>query len=145
MDSSTDASFAWVDAINRQDLAALSDTLGDGFTWELGTSSTSGAAQSVEAWRLWFVAFPDFRFEVVEAIAEGSTVCLRLRLTGTHRGPLQFRGTGSMGAPIAPTDRSFDLPGCAVHHVEGRRISRLYAFWDTATLMRQIAAEPAAP
>ena len=129
---------AWVDEVNRQDLDALAAVLDPSFVRELGASSTEGSEASIEAWRLWFAAFPDFRFETLQVIAEERTVCLRLRMSGTHLGPLRFRGVDSMTAPIAPTGRSFDLPGCAVHDVEDGRLRRLYAYWDTATLLRQI-------
>ena len=128
----------WVEAINRQDLDALAAVLHPSFVWQLGASTTEGAAASVEAWRLWFAGFPDFRFEILQLIAEGATACLRLRMSGTHLGPLRFRGVGSMTAPIEPSSRGFDLPGCAVHQIEDGRIRRLDAYWDTATLLRQI-------
>ena len=74
----------WVEAINRQDLGALSRTLHLDFVWELGVSSTEGAEASLKAWRLWFAAFPDIRFKVLQAIAEGPAVCLRR----AWRGPI---------------------------------------------------------
>ncbi len=117
----------WVAAINRQDLDGLASVLHPRFVWELGASSTEGAEASIEAWRLWFAAFPDFRFDTLHTLAEESTVCLRLRMSGTHLGPLRFRGTGSMTAPIQPSGRRFDLPGCAVLEIEDDRIHRLYA------------------
>ena len=128
----------WMEAINDQDLSRLRQTLADDFIWELGTASTQGAEASVEAWRLWFVGFPDFRFELQRAICEGAFVALQVRMRGTHKGEFRFRGTASMTNPIAATNRSFELPGCAVHEINNSRIVRLSAYWDTATLLRQI-------
>src|SRR5688500_14738960 len=118
----------WIDAINSQDLRALEAVLAPDFVWELGASSTTGAAASVEAWRLWFAGFPDFHFEPLQTIADGDLVCTRLRMTGTHLGEFRFRGTGSLDRGLPPSGRRFDLPGCAVHQVEGARIARLWAF-----------------
>ena len=129
---------AWIDAINRHDPEAIEATLRDDFVWELGSSSTTGAHASAEAWRLWFEGFPDFHFEPLQTIAQGETVCTRARMTGTHTGPFRFRGTDSMEAGLPPSGRRFDLPGCAVHCVEAGRITRLWAYWDTGTLIRQI-------
>lgn len=133
---------AWIAAVNAHDPAAVERTLAPDFTWELGTSSTQGAAASREAWQLWFEAFPDFRFEVLQTVADGPYVVTRLRMTGTHTGPLRFRGTRSMEHPIAPSGKRFDLPGAAVQEVRDGRIVRLWAYWDTGTLMRQLGVTP---
>lgn len=132
----------WIDAINRQDLSALEAVLAPDFVWELGTSTTTGAAASVDAWRLWFAGFPDFRFEPLRSIADDDLVCTRLRMTGSHGGEFRFRGTGSLDRGLPPTGRRFDLPGCSVHQVEGSRIARLWAYWDTMTLLRQLGIVP---
>lgn len=131
----------WFDAVNRHDAGAVAAVLSPDFVWELGGSSTAGAAASAEAWRLWFVGFPDFAFERLQTVEQGDTVCTRVRMVGTHRGEFRFRGTASMDRPLAPTGKSFDLPGCAVHQVAGDRITRLWAYWDTATLMRQLGVD----
>ena len=41
-------------------------------------------------------AFPDLHFEIEELVAEGDTVAGRLRMSGTHEGPLM--GTPRRGA-----------------------------------------------
>lgn len=128
----------WIDAINDQDLTRLRKTLADNFVWELGTSSTQGAEASVESWRLWFIGFPDFRFELLRMISDGPFVVSQVRMRGTHKGDFRFRGTKSMDKPLAPTNRPFDLPACAVHEIRDGEITHLWAYWDTATLLRQL-------
>lgn len=132
----------WIAAVNAHDPEAIERTLAPDFVWELGASSTQGSAESREAWRLWFEAFPDFRFEVLDTIAEGPYVVTRVRMTGTHRGNLRFRGTQSMERPLAPTGRSFDVPGAAVQEVRNGKIVRLWAYWDTGTLLGQLGLKP---
>lgn len=134
----------WVDAINAHDPAGIKSLLADDFVWELGSASTQGAAASAEAWALWFAGFPDFTFEILQVLSQHDRVVLQLRMRGTHQGEFRFRGTGSMEAGLAPTQRSFDLPGCAVHEIRAGKIVRLWAYWDTATLLRQIGAGSAA-
>ncbi|CAN5169469.1 hypothetical protein BH11PSE14_BH11PSE14_11470 [soil metagenome] len=134
----------WIDAINAHDPAAVRAVLADDFIWELGGSSTQGADVSAEAWRLWFVAFPDFAFEILRVISSAERVVLQLRMRGTHRGEFRFRGTNSMEHALSPTNLGFDLPGCAIHEIEGGKITRLWAYWDTGTLMRQISGPVAA-
>ena len=131
---------AWLDAINAHEPGAVRALLADDFTWALGDASTRGADVSAEAWRDWFAAFPDFSFVCERLLADGECAVVQLRMRGTHRGPLKFRGTRSEQSPLRPTGLPFDLPGCAVHEVRGGRIARLHAYWDTAALLRQIGA-----
>ena len=132
----------WVDAINAHDPTAIRATLDDEFIWELGGSSTSGAEISAEAWRMWFVGFPDFSFETLRVVSEGDIVVSQLRMRGTHNGEFKFRGTKSLGKALAATGRTFDLPGCAVHEVRHGKIAHLWAYWDTATLLTQLGLLP---
>lgn len=132
----------WIAAINAHDADRLAATLSDDFVWELGESSTTGQEVSKESWILWFVGFPDLQFEVLQTIAEGDYVVSRLLMTGTHTGDLRFRGTNSMEHPIAPTNRTFRVPGCAVHQIQQGKIVHLWAYWDTATMLRQLGVSP---
>ena len=134
----------WIDAVNAQDPKRIREVLADDFVWELGSSSTHGADASAEAWRLWFVGFPDFTFEILHALSHDDLVVLQLRMRGTHKGEFRFRGTDSLEKGLAPTHQSFDLPGCAIHQIKSGKIVRLWAYWDTATLLRQIGAWPGA-
>lgn len=135
---------AWIDAVNSHDPARIRAVLADDFVWELGESSTRGGDTSAEAWRLWFVGFPDFTFDVLRSLVDGEFVALQVKMRGTHRGVFRFRGTHSMERGLAPTGKAFDLPGCAVHHVQHGKIIRLWAYWDTATLLRQLGLLPGA-
>ena len=132
----------WINAVNAHDPAAIRALLDDEFIWELGGSSTSGAEISAEAWRMWFVGFPDFSFETLRVVSEGEIVVSQLRMRGTHNGEFQFRGTKSLEKPLPPTGRAFDLPGCAVHEVRHGKITHLWAYWDTATLLTQLGLLP---
>lgn len=87
---------------------------------------------------MWFVGFPDFSFETLRVVSEGDIVVSQLRMRGTHTGEFKFRGTKSLETALPPTGRAFDLPGCAVHKVRDGRITRLWAYWDTATLLTQL-------
>ncbi len=132
----------WIDAINAHDPSAIQSLLDDEFVWELGGSSTTGASASADAWRMWFVGFPDFSFETVRVVSEGDLVVSQVRMRGTHTGDFQFRGTDSLAKALPPTGRAFDLPGCAVHQVRAGKIVHLWAYWDTATLLKQLGLFP---
>lgn len=132
----------WIAAVNAHDPGALEATLDAEFVWELGGSSTRGSGASREAWALWFAAFPDFAFEVLQTISGGPFVVTRVRMTGTHLGELRFRGVDSMQRGIPATGKHFDIPGCAVHEVHEAKVRRLWAYWDTGGLMRQLGIPP---
>jgi predicted ester cyclase len=133
----------WLDAVNSHEPAQVRAVLHPGFVWELGTSSTTSAESSVEAWRMWFIGFPDFRFDLLRLIGESGIIVLQLRMRGTHRGEFRFRGTHSLEKPLVPTQKAFDLPGCAIHEILDSKIARLWAYWDTATLLRQLGVQNA--
>ena len=143
MTADQEISRQWVDAVNAHDPAQIQALLHPDFVWELGGSSTTSAAASAEAWRLWFVGFPDFQFEVLRSVGETDIIVQQLRMRGTHSGEFRFRGTHSLEKPIAPTRKTFDLPGCAIHQIVAGKIARLWAYWDTSTLLRQLDIQQA--
>jgi steroid delta-isomerase-like uncharacterized protein len=78
-------------------------------------------------------AFPDLHHEIVDMIAEGDKVAVRLNVTGTHKG--EFQG-------IAPTDKklSFDEMGF-ITIIDGK-ITEGWISADTMRLMQQIGGIP---
>jgi steroid delta-isomerase-like uncharacterized protein len=135
----------WIAAVNAHDTDAIAATLHPTeFVWELATSSTTGSAASQQAWQMFIGGFPDFHFETERMIASGDYVVSQVRMTGTHSGEFRFRGTNSMSQGIPPSDKPINLPGCAIHEVRNGKIVHLWAYWDTATLLRQIGVLPGA-
>jgi steroid delta-isomerase-like uncharacterized protein len=78
-------------------------------------------------------AFPDTRFTISDAIAEGDRVVLRWSVRGTHRGELQG---------IAPTGRQVTLTGTTTFKVANHKLVESYDNWDALGLMQQIGAVP---
>lgn len=74
-------------------------------------------------------AFPDWRMEVEEMLADGDRVITRWRATGTHRGP--FRGLPATGKTVAVTGIAIDQV------VRGVRVEG-WAMMDLAGLMAQL-------
>ena len=77
-----------------------------------------------------FDAFPDLRVEVERWVVDGDTVVSVERMTGTH--------SGSVG-DIAATGRRVELPMVHVTRVTGDRIVERIAYYDTATVVRQLS------
>ena len=75
-------------------------------------------------------AFPDFKMEVVELIAEGDTVVAHFRCSGTHRGEW-------LGVPA--TGRRFDgVDEIYIFHVQDGKLSSAIGVEDNLTRMRQL-------
>jgi predicted ester cyclase len=89
----------------------------------------------VKAWMtMWRAAFPDARFEILDTVSEGSTLCVRFRATGTHRG--DFMG-------MAPTGRRFEVEG--YDWVRMTPDGKVAEHWGTAEdmkMMTQLGAIP---
>src|SRR6266545_4419748 len=84
-----------------------------------------------------FGAFPDWRFDVLDVIAEGERAAVRWRARGTFAGPGSFLGFEPNGARV-------DLEGQDMVWVRAGRIERIEAHMNGAELARQLGALPAA-
>jgi steroid delta-isomerase-like uncharacterized protein len=78
-------------------------------------------------------AFPDYRFDIEDLIAEGDRVVARLTVSGTHRGAM-------MG--LAPTGRRVRTSGIEVFRVENGKIAEHWATFDALGMLRQIGMRP---
>jgi predicted ester cyclase len=86
--------------------------------------------------RSW-VAFPDLRFSSGPLWVEphGDSITWAWRMEGTHRGTIDPPG-------FAATGKRIDLDGIDVWDFAGGRLERYRAYYDMATLARQIGAMP---
>jgi glyoxylase-like metal-dependent hydrolase (beta-lactamase superfamily II)/predicted ester cyclase len=82
-----------------------------------------------------FGAFPDWRFEVLDLVAEGDRAAVRWRARGTFAGPSSFLG-------FEPTGARVDLEGADMVWVRDGRIVRLEAYMNGAELAQQLGALP---
>jgi predicted ester cyclase len=78
-------------------------------------------------------AFPDWREEIVELIAEGNTVVGRFRCSGTHQGEF-------MGVP--PTGRRMEVDEVYFLRVENGKFVDFWGLEDNLTRMRQLGLIP---
>jgi steroid delta-isomerase-like uncharacterized protein len=88
--------------------------------------------------RSW-VAFPDLRFTAGPMWLEphGESMTWSWRMEGTHRGPIDPPG-------FAATGKRIDIDGIDVWDFAEGRLERSRAYYDMATLARQIGAMPTA-
>ena len=74
-------------------------------------------------------AFPDFRNEIVQLVAEGSSAFARLHYTGTHTGPL---------GELQPTGNQINYDGAALFRITDGRIDDVWVLGDRLALETQL-------
>ena len=103
----------------------------------LGEVADGEMARRARAWIDPFRgAFPDFRMEIVELIAEGDKVVAHFRCSGTHEGAW-------LGQP--PTGRRFeDVDEIYIFQVREGRLTDAVAVEDNVSRLRQLGMLPRA-
>jgi glyoxylase-like metal-dependent hydrolase (beta-lactamase superfamily II)/predicted ester cyclase len=100
-----------------------------------GVLGPAGRDEVVAFFAELFDAFPDWRFAVLETVAEGDGVAVRWRARATFAGPGSFMGFEPNGARV-------DLQGVDLVRVRDGRISAIDAYMNGAELARQLGALP---
>jgi predicted ester cyclase len=110
------------EVVNGRDLAALDEVTG------------GEMARAARGWiRPFRSAFPDFRMEIVELVAEGDKVVAHFKCSGTHEG--EWRG-------VAPTGRRFEgVDEVYIFRIAGGRLVSAVAVEDNLSRMRQLGFE----
>lgn len=123
----------FLDALwNRSDFDVVDELLARDYD---GHSSTvirgpDGAMAFIPVAR---AGFPDFRFEVLDQIAEGDKVATRWRVIGTHEGPFQ-------GAP--PSGRRVEMTGMTIFRLADGRLVEGWTNEDQLGLLQQVGSIP---
>lgn len=127
---------AYFEAVAERDLDAMT-----GFYEHGGTGEIHGLVELVapHSYRAWFAnlfaAFPDFRFEILDVVAEGEKAAVRWRATGTFDGNARFEG-------MEPTGAKVDLTGCDLLTIRNQKIHRNEAYMNGAQMAQQLGALP---
>lgn len=77
-------------------------------------------------------AFPDWRQDIIELVAEDATVVARFRCTGTQHGT--WNG-------LAPTGKEMRIDEVYFFHFTDGRISSMWGLEDTWTRMQQLTGD----
>ncbi len=131
------------DAFNDHDLDRVAAMVTQDF--ELVDFTADGQTfRGPEGCRQWLQIFlnaaPDAKVEVTNVIAAGDWVFTEHIGRGTHTGPL----VGPAGT-IPPTGRRIELPIGELFRVEDNKIALIHAYYDSATMMRQLGVFPPRP
>ena len=97
-----------------------------GMTWQ----GKAGWKEWLEGWA---TTAPDAQTEVTNLIADGDTIASEHTGRGTHTGPLP-----TPGGIIPATNRPFELKFAEIFQLRGGKIAVMKAYWDSASLMRQL-------
>ena len=81
----------------------------------------------------WTTAFPDWRFDLRDLIAEGDRVVAYMTYSGTHRQPI-------LG--VAPTNRSCSVDEIVIFQVNQGKITQGWEVYDEAGIWRQLGVLP---
>jgi predicted ester cyclase len=118
---------------NRHDLDAIDELVSPGYVNRAATTDEyrHGGARRIWEWLL--SVFPDHRFDVEDAAADGETVAVRGTCSGTHEGEL-------MG--IAPTGKRFAAQQSHWFRVVDGRLAEHWAVKDDLGMLRQLGIMP---
>ena len=127
------------EAFNDGDLDRAAATVADDF--ELVDVAAGQTFHGPEGCREWLgtfrTALPDARTEIVNLFTDGERVASEHIGRGTHSGPF-VTPTGTIPA----TGRRVELRIGEIYEVRDGKIAKLYAYYDSATMMRQLGLLP---
>ncbi len=128
----------YFEAVAERDLDAMVSYYEPG-----GTGEIHGLVELIapDTYLTWFAnlfaAFPDFRFEILDVVAEGSKAAVHWRATGTFSGQVRFEGMDPTGAKV-------DLTGCDLLTIRNGKIQRNDAYMNGTQMAQQLGALPPA-
>jgi predicted ester cyclase len=86
--------------------------------------------------------FPDWRFDIVELVAKGDTVVVRLTASGTHRGVGKLPLNGGMLVGVEPTLKHFSMQHIHWYKLRDGKIIESTATRNDIGMMRQLGLLP---
>jgi steroid delta-isomerase-like uncharacterized protein len=127
---------AYFTALGRRDRNAQDDWYSDDHSGRIyGVIGPAGKAEMRSFFHALFDALPDFEMQILDLVVEDELAAVRWRATGTFSGTASFQG-------LLPTGKRADIEGCDMAWVRDGKIARVEAYYDTASLARQIGAMP---
>jgi steroid delta-isomerase-like uncharacterized protein len=124
-------------AFNDHELDRTVAVVSDDFTLlDVATGQTYHGPQGFKQWlQPWLTAVPNGRAELTNLLATDDAVATEHVGRGTHSGPLVTRDR-----TIPASGRPVELSFAEVIEVGGGKLVAMRAYWDAATLLRQVGA-----
>jgi predicted ester cyclase len=128
---------AFVEAWNARDLTRFDDLMAEACRLTVGaeTLSCSPAATRAIA-EHWLAGFPDYRFELLDVIAEGDRVVARMPFSGTQTGPV---------LELPPTGRRVRVSEIVIFRLAEGKIVEAWEEYDALGMRQQLGVLPAPP
>ncbi len=127
---------SYFEAVGRQDLDAMEAHYEPG---SIGRIHGLVELKVGGDFRQWFGnlfrAFPDWKFEILDIVAEGERAAVEWRATGTFSGDARFEG-------MEPNGASVDVQGCDVVTIRDGRMVDNQAYTSGTEIARQLGALP---
>ena len=101
----------------------------------IGILGPAGREGIAEYFASLHAAFPDYRFKILDVVAQDDRAAVRWRITGTFAGPGTFNG-------MEPTGARIDIEGIDHVVVADDHIAEIVAYTDSMTVARQLAVLP---
>ena len=122
----------WDEAFNQGALAVLEELVHPEFTnFGQPTNGPQFLARLISAQR---AAFPDMRFTILQAVADGDWIFTRARWAGTFVGPFPWLGLDG----VEPTGRRFDVDHVHGFRFQDAKIAEHWAVRDDLTMHMQL-------
>ena len=118
---------------NQASAQSLDELVADGYSYCLGGQPPRDKAAMREFLAAVHAAFPDWRVEIEDLVADGDAAAVRWSGSVTHQGP--FHG-------IPATGKQVTVSGINVYHVRGGRIAQEWEQMDSLGLLQQLGALP---
>jgi steroid delta-isomerase-like uncharacterized protein len=124
----------WIEAWNKQDLAAASDLLRPDYKrHDANLPDLDGSKAGVDFITTCISGFPDIHLDIEQLIAQDDHVAARLTVRGTHQGPF-------MGVPA--TGRKVTVEVADVYRLADGKIAEQWVMMNAMGLMQQLGVIP---
>ena len=90
-----------------------------------------------------FRTFPDWKMEIVEMVAEGESVVVRCRVSGTHQGVGAKRINGGFLVSVPPTGKRFEVQHIHWYKIRDGKITDHFTSRDDLGMTQQLGLLPA--
>jgi steroid delta-isomerase-like uncharacterized protein len=116
-----------IEAENKKDLALLDELIAPDYFSQ--TFQLRGLEGYKQYYARAYKGFPDWHETIEDIIAEGDNVCIRLKITGTHRG--EYRG-------LAPTGKKITFTGIQIWHIVEGKVVEKESVYDLLDFYKQL-------
>ena len=134
--STAEVARSYFEAVARQDVDAMEAHYEPGGGGPIHGLVDLKVGENYREWfETLFRAFPDWKFEILNLVAEGERAAVEWRATATFDGDARFEG-------LEPNGAKLDIQGCDMVTIRDGRISRIDAYASGTEIARQLGALP---